>query len=176
MGRLEDLLAQFANDARYELSQALTPVCSLDDEGKLGDHDLGRIADRYHLMTWWQEVTDLTHGIEEAVDGGTAILTVRQRARRYLLEVRVRAYGSASTMAMAESRRASAQTFLDQTRQLADALTPPLARGAHPANDLADELTDDLAAASADNASGGPAVRCDRSGAEASGAAREYRP
>ncbi|MFI6296655.1 hypothetical protein ACIBEJ_34055 [Nonomuraea sp. NPDC050790] len=132
MGRLEDLISTHAANARYELSQALTSITSLDEEGKLGDYDLGRIADRYHLMTWWQEVTDLTCGIEETVDGGTAVLMIRQRAQRYLLEVRVRTFSSAFTMAMAESRRNAAQNFLDATRQLADALTPPPPPDAHP--------------------------------------------
>lgn len=130
MDQFEDLISTHAANARYDLGQALTPVCSLDDEGKLGDHDLGRIADRYHLMTWWQEVTDLTHGIEETIDGGTALLTVRQRAQRYLIEVGVRAYGSTFAFAMAESRRSAAQAFLDATRQIADALAPLPARDA----------------------------------------------
>ncbi|WP_157254891.1 hypothetical protein [Nonomuraea typhae] len=131
MSRLEDLVIQYATNARHALSEALDRVCSLDDEGKLGDYDLGRIADRYHLMTWWQEVTDLTHGIEDTVDGGTAVLTVRQRAQQFLLEART-PYGGAFALAMAESRRAAAQSFLDKTRQLADALTPPHTPAARP--------------------------------------------
>ncbi|MFI6295962.1 hypothetical protein ACIBEJ_30495 [Nonomuraea sp. NPDC050790] len=141
MGRLEDLAAQYAANARYDLSQALDHITSLDEEGELGDHDLGRIADRYHLMTWWQKVTDLTHGSEDTVDGATAILTVRQRAHRYLLEVGARTHGSAFALAMAESRRTAAHTFLNATRQLADALTPPPPPGTHPAKQPAEHPT-----------------------------------
>jgi hypothetical protein len=133
MGRLEDLISTHAANARHDLGKALTAVCSIDDEAMLGDSDLGRIADYYHRMTWWQQVTDLTHGREETVDGGTAILTVRQRAQHYLVNTRERGYSSAFAVAMAESRRDAAQTFLEATRQLAEALTPPPARTPRPA-------------------------------------------
>ncbi|MFE0156731.1 hypothetical protein ACFWY5_57070 [Nonomuraea sp. NPDC059007] len=131
MGRLEDIASQYATNARHALSEALDHICSLDEEGNLGDYDLGRIADHYHHLAWWQQVTDLTHGIENTVDGGTAVLTVRQRAQQFLLEART-PYGGAFALAMAESRRAAAQTFLDKTRQLADALTTPPTPDARP--------------------------------------------
>ncbi|MFD9950744.1 hypothetical protein ACFWYW_59255 [Nonomuraea sp. NPDC059023] len=85
MGRLEDLASQHATNARHALGEALDRVCSLDDEGNLDDATLARIAHTYHRLAWWQQVTDLTHGIENTLDGGTAILTVRQHAREFLI-------------------------------------------------------------------------------------------
>ncbi|MET9244919.1 hypothetical protein [Nonomuraea sp. NPDC003709] len=125
MGRLEDLAVHYANAARWELSEALNRIASLDDEGTLHDKDLGRIAYAYQRMSWWQQVTDLTHGSEETVDGGTALLTVRQRAHESLINARPVNNGGLFAQAMAESRRGGARAFLDATEKLAEALALP---------------------------------------------------
>ncbi|MBB6553323.1 hypothetical protein [Nonomuraea rubra] len=122
MGRLEDLAVHYANTARWELSQALNRIATLDDEGTLHDKDLGRIAYAYQRMSWWQQVTDLTHGREEPIDGATALLTVRQRAQDLLINARPVNNGGLFTLAMAECRRGGARAFLDATEKLADAL------------------------------------------------------
>ncbi|MFI9552699.1 hypothetical protein [Nonomuraea endophytica] len=132
MGRLEERASQHAHDARHALGEALDRVCSLDDEGNLDDATLARIAHTYHRMSWWQQVTDLTHGIEDTVDGGTAILTVRQHAREFLISARP-SHGGLFAQAMAESRRNAAQGFLAATQRIADALTPPHTPTAPPA-------------------------------------------
>ncbi|NJP96419.1 hypothetical protein HCN51_44505 [Nonomuraea sp. FMUSA5-5] len=122
MGRLEDLAVHYANAARWELSEALTRIATLDDEGTLHDKDLGRIAYAYQRMSWWQQVTDLTHGREEPIDGATALLTVRQRAQDLLINARPVNNGGLFVLAMAEARRGGARAFLDATEKLADAL------------------------------------------------------
>lgn len=134
MERLEDLATRYVNNARHDLGDALTPIFSLDEEGTLGDKDLGRIAYAYQRMSWWQQVTDLTHGREETVDGATALLIVRQRAEELLVNARPLTNGGLFALAMAESRRGGARAFLDATQKLADALTPPPARDARPAD------------------------------------------
>ncbi|SEN78737.1 hypothetical protein [Nonomuraea pusilla] len=156
MGRLEDLALHNASLARHELSEALNRIVCLDDEGTLRDKDLGRIAYAYHRMSWWQQVTDLTHGCEETVDGATAILIVRQRAQELLINARPLVNGGLFALAMAESRRGGARAFLDATQTLADALTPPPGRDAEPVN--------------ATTAHAMPA------GAEHAAAVKEYRP
>lgn len=125
MGRLEDLATSYASNARYDLGKALNRIASLDDEGTLGDDDLSRIADFYHRMAWWQQVTDLTQGREETVDGGNALLAVRQRAQEFLINARPVTSGGLFAQAMAESRRGGARAFLDATQKLADALALP---------------------------------------------------
>ncbi|MGW0805570.1 hypothetical protein [Nonomuraea sp. NPDC002799] len=125
MGRLEDLAVHHANAARWELSEAITRIVALDDEGTLHDKDLGRIAYAYQRMSWWQQVTDLTHGREESVDGATALWTVRQRARELLINARPVTNGGLFALAMAESRRSGARAFLDATEKLAEALALP---------------------------------------------------
>ncbi|WP_431904022.1 hypothetical protein [Nonomuraea sp. bgisy101] len=135
MGRLEDLATSYANNARYDLGKALNRIASLDDEGTLGDDDLSLIAYSYHRMSWWLQVTDLTHGREETVDGGTALLTVRQRAQEFLIDARLVTSGGLFAQAMAESRRGGARAFLDATQKLADALALPVEPDAHPADD-----------------------------------------
>ncbi|MFB4284999.1 hypothetical protein ACBJ59_57715 [Nonomuraea sp. MTCD27] len=122
MGRLEDLAIHHATAARWELGEALNRIASLDDEGTLHDKDLGRIAYAYQRMTWWQQVTDLTHGREETVDGATALLTVRQRAQDLLINARPVNNGGLFALAMAECRRGGARAFLDATEKLVDAL------------------------------------------------------
>ncbi|GAA4924058.1 hypothetical protein HD597_011230 [Nonomuraea thailandensis] len=122
MGRLEDLAVHYANAARWELSEALNRIATLDDEGTLHDKDLGRIAYAYQRMSWWQQVTDLTHGREEPIDGATALLTVRQRAQDLLINARPVNNGGLFVLAMAEARRGGARAFLDATEKLADAL------------------------------------------------------
>ncbi|MFE0156516.1 hypothetical protein ACFWY5_55960 [Nonomuraea sp. NPDC059007] len=129
MGRLEERASQHVHDARHALGEALDRVCSLDDEGSLDDGTLARIAHLYHRMSWWQQVTDLTHGVEDTVDGGTAILTVRQHAREFLISARP-SHGGLFAQAMAESRRHAAQGFLAATQRIADALTTPPAPAA----------------------------------------------
>ncbi|MEV4800768.1 hypothetical protein AB0K18_12210 [Nonomuraea sp. NPDC049421] len=130
MGRLEDLAMHNATLARHELSEALNRIGSIDDEGTLRDKDLGRIAHAYHRMSWWQQVTDLTHGQEETVDGATALLIVRQRAQESLINARPLTNGGLFALAMAESRRGGARAFLDATQALADALAIPSAAAA----------------------------------------------
>ncbi|MGP3917748.1 hypothetical protein [Nonomuraea sp. 10N515B] len=125
MGRLEDLAIHNANAARWELNEALTRIASLDEEGTLHDKDLGRIAYAYQRLSWWQQVTDLTHDSEEPVDGGTALLTVRQRAQQFLIDARPATNGGLFVLAMAESRRGGARAFLDATEKLAEALALP---------------------------------------------------
>ncbi|MFB4285882.1 hypothetical protein ACBJ59_62265 [Nonomuraea sp. MTCD27] len=122
MGRLEDLAIHHATAARWELSEALNRIATLDDEGTLHDKDLGRIAYAYQRMSWWQQVTDLTHGREEPIDGATALLTVRQRAQDLLINARPVNNGGLFALAMAEARRGGARAFLDATEKLADAL------------------------------------------------------
>ncbi|MEU8324133.1 hypothetical protein AB0C33_37725 [Nonomuraea sp. NPDC048881] len=134
MGRLEDLVLHNACLTRHELGEALNRIASLDDEGTLRDKDLGRIAYAYQRMSWWQQVADLTHGREETVDGATALEIVRQRAQDLLINARPLTNGGLFALAMAESRRGGARAFLDATQNLADALTPPPARDAHPAD------------------------------------------
>ncbi|MFC7101201.1 hypothetical protein ACFQQB_12385 [Nonomuraea rubra] len=109
MGRLEDLAVHYANAARWELSQALNRIATLDDEGTLHDKDLARIAYAYQRMSWWQQVTDLTHGREDTVDGATALLTVRQRAQDLLINARPVNNGGLFVLAMAEARRGGAR-------------------------------------------------------------------
>ncbi|MEU4574622.1 hypothetical protein [Nonomuraea sp. NPDC023979] len=133
MGRLEDLAVHNANLARYELSEALNRIAHLDEEGTLHDKDLGRIAHAYHRMSWWQQVTDLTHGREETVDGATALLTVRQQAEQLLINARPLTNGGLFALAMAESRRGGARAFLDATQKLAEALALPPSRDTSPA-------------------------------------------
>ncbi|MBF8194460.1 hypothetical protein ITP53_54170 [Nonomuraea sp. K274] len=125
MGRLEDLAVQYANAARWELNQALTRIVCLDEEGMLHDKDLGRIAYAYQRLSWWRQVTDLTHGREEPVGGATALLTVRQRAHALLLHARPVTNGGLFAQAMEESRRGGARAFLDATEKLAEALAFP---------------------------------------------------
>ncbi|MFI7131309.1 hypothetical protein ACIBQ1_36880 [Nonomuraea sp. NPDC050153] len=146
MGRLEDLAVHYATAARWELGEALARIASLDDEGTLRDKDLGRIAYAYQRMSWWQQVTDLTHGLEKTVDGATALMTVRQRARESLINARPVNNGGLFALAMAESRRGGARAFLDATEKLAEELalptdqdTPPADTGmpATPANERA---------------------------------------
>ncbi|MFI6816117.1 hypothetical protein ACIBG7_27185 [Nonomuraea sp. NPDC050328] len=134
MGRLGNLIIIHAVDADYELGEALIRVNAIQEEGTLDDHALGKVADLYHLRSWWQEVTDLTHGREESVDGGAALLAVRHNAEQYLILLPARTHASAFALAMAESRRAAAQKFLHATRPLADALTLPPARANRPAD------------------------------------------
>ncbi|NBF00617.1 hypothetical protein FE391_46905 [Nonomuraea sp. KC401] len=125
MGRLEDLAVQYANAARWDLRQALTRIVRLDEEGTLHDKDLGRIAYAYQRLSWWQQVTDLTHGREDTVDGASALLTVRQHAQRLLLHARPVTNGGLFAQAMEESRRGGARAFLDATDKLAQALALP---------------------------------------------------
>ncbi|MEV0615683.1 hypothetical protein AB0I81_20375 [Nonomuraea sp. NPDC050404] len=132
MGRLEDLAVHYANAARRELSEALNRIASLDEEGTLHDKDLGRIAYAYQRMSWWQQVTDLTHGREDTMDGGTALLTVRQRARNLLINARPVSNGGLFALAMAEVRRGGARAFLDATEKLANALALLSERGTRP--------------------------------------------
>lgn len=132
MGRLEDLALHNANLARHELSEALNRIVCLDDEGTLRDKDLARIAYAYHRLSWWQQVTDLTHGREETVDGATALAIVRQRAKDLLINARPLTNGGLFALAMAESRRGGARAFLDATQKLAEALTLPPTRDARP--------------------------------------------
>ncbi|MEU6718659.1 hypothetical protein ABZ897_44955 [Nonomuraea sp. NPDC046802] len=134
MGRLEDLAVHYANAARCELSEALTRIVSLDDEGTLHDKDLARIAYAYQRMSWWQQVTDLTHGREETIDGATALLTVRQRARELLINARPVNNGGLFALAMSESRRGGARAFLDATQKLAEALALPTDHNPPPAD------------------------------------------
>ncbi|NRQ40787.1 hypothetical protein HII36_54635 [Nonomuraea sp. NN258] len=136
MGRLEDLVIHYLNAARWELSEALNRIVCLDDGGTLHGKDLGRIAYAYQRVSWWQQVTDLTHGREETLDGATALLTVRQWARESLINARPVTNGGLFTLAMAESRRGGARAFLDATEKLADALTPPPAPGVRPAEGI----------------------------------------
>ncbi|MFC5828055.1 hypothetical protein [Nonomuraea insulae] len=134
MGRLEDLAVHYANAARWELGEALNRIACLDDEGTLHDKDLGRIAYAYQRLSWWQQVTDLTHGREEAVDGATALLTVRQRAQDLLINARPVNNGGLFALAMAESRRGGARAFLDATEKLAEALALPSDHDTRPAD------------------------------------------
>lgn len=134
MGRLEELAVHQANAARWELSEALNRIASLDDEGTLHDKDLGRIAHAYQRLSWWQQVTDLTHGREETIDGATALLTVRQQARELLINARPMNNGGLFALAMAESRRGGARAFLDATEKLAEALALPPDHDTHPAD------------------------------------------
>ncbi|MFI9597940.1 hypothetical protein [Nonomuraea sp. NPDC052265] len=134
MGRLEDLVSHYATAARWELSEALSRIVSLDDEGTLGDKDLGRIAYAYQRLSWWQQVTDLTHGCEETLDGGTALLTVRQQARESLINARPVNNGGLFAQAMAEVRRGGARAFLDATEKLAEAIALPIDHGVRPAD------------------------------------------
>ncbi|MEV0621722.1 hypothetical protein AB0I81_50935 [Nonomuraea sp. NPDC050404] len=134
MGRLEEQAIRHANTARWELGEALTRIASLDEEGTLHDKDLARIACAYQRMSWWQQVTDLTHGREDTVDGGTAVLTVRQRAQEVLINARPVINGGLFALAMAESRRGGARAFLDATEKLAEALALPCDQGVRPAD------------------------------------------
>ncbi|MFC4014806.1 hypothetical protein ACFOY2_46825 [Nonomuraea purpurea] len=134
MGRLEDLAVHYANAARWELGEALIRIASLDDEGTLHDKDLARIAYAYQRMSWWQQVTDLTHGREETIDGATALLTVRHQARELLINARPVNNGGLFALAMAESRRGGARAFLDATEKLAEALALPSDHDARPAD------------------------------------------
>ncbi|MER6007946.1 hypothetical protein ABT120_56065 [Nonomuraea angiospora] len=134
MGRLEDLAVHYANAARWELGEALARIASLDDEGTLHDKDLARIAYACQRMSWWQQVTDLTHGREETVDGATALMTVRQRARESLINARPVNNGGLFAQAMAESRRGGARAFLDATEKLAEALALPTDQDTPPAD------------------------------------------
>ncbi|MGW2157529.1 hypothetical protein [Nonomuraea sp. NPDC001699] len=141
MGRLEDLAMYNASLARHDLSEALNRIASLDDVGTLRDKDLGRIAYAYQRMSWWQQVTDLTHGREETVDGATALLTVRQRAEQLLINTRPLTNGGLFALAMAESRRGGARAFLDATQNLAEALTLPPTRDRCPDDDATAHTT-----------------------------------
>ncbi|MEV0623542.1 hypothetical protein AB0I81_60215 [Nonomuraea sp. NPDC050404] len=134
MGRLEDLALHYATAARRELGEALNRIASLDDEGTLYDRDLGRIAYAYQRLTWWQQVTDLTHGREEPIDGAIALLAVRQRAQDLLINARPVHNGGLFALAMAESRRGGARAFLDATEKLAEALAFPADHDTRPAD------------------------------------------
>ncbi|GAA2213305.1 hypothetical protein GCM10009850_087670 [Nonomuraea monospora] len=134
MGRLEDLALHYTCTARGELGEALNRIACLDDEGTLYDKDLGRIAYAYQRMSWWQQVTDLTHGREEPVDGATALLTVRQRAQDLLVNARPVSNGGLFVLAMAEARRGGARAFLDATEKLAQALALPADHDTRPAD------------------------------------------
>jgi hypothetical protein len=134
MGHLEDLALHYTVTARCELSEALNRIACLDDEGTLREKDLARIAYAYQRMLWWQQVTDLTHGREETVDGGTALVTVRQQAREFLINARPVNNGGLFALAMAESRRGGARAFLDATEKLAEALALPSDQDARPAD------------------------------------------
>ncbi|SEH02408.1 hypothetical protein SAMN05444920_12666 [Nonomuraea solani] len=134
MGRLEDQAVRHANTARWELSEALNRIAFLDEEGTLHDKDLARIAYAYQRLSWWQQVTDLTHGREDTVDGGTAVLTVRRRAQEVLINSRPVSNGGLFALAMAESRRGGARAFLDATDKLAEALALPVDQEACPAD------------------------------------------
>jgi hypothetical protein len=137
MGRIEDLIVHHATAARWDLGEALNRIACLEDEGTLHDKDLGRIAYSYQRLSWWQQVTDLTHGREETVDGAAALLTVRQRARESLINARPVNNGGLFALAMAESRRGGARAFLDATEKLAEALALPADHDAPPADTLA---------------------------------------
>ncbi|MEV4362695.1 hypothetical protein [Nonomuraea sp. NPDC049625] len=147
MGRLEDLAVHHANAARWELGEALNRIASLDDEGTLRDKDLARIAYAYQRMSWWLQVTDLTHGREETVDGATALLTVRQRARELLINARPVNNGGLFALAMAESRRGGARAFLDATEKLAEVLALPSDHNAPPADTGTSATANDRASA-----------------------------
>ncbi|MCF6476846.1 hypothetical protein FAF44_52290 [Nonomuraea sp. MG754425] len=134
MERLEDLASHYATVARRELGEALNRIASLDDEGTLYDRDLARIAYAYQRMSWWQQVTDLTHGREETVDGATALMTVRQRAQDLLINARPVNNGGLFALAMAESRRGGARAFLNATEKLAEALALPVDHDTRPAD------------------------------------------
>ncbi|MEV0386883.1 hypothetical protein [Nonomuraea sp. NPDC050643] len=134
MGRLEDQAVRHANTARWELSEALNRIACLDEEGTLHDKDLARIAYAYQRMSWWQQVTDLTHGREDTVDGATALLAVRQRAQELLLNARPVSNGGLFALAMAECRRGGARAFLDATEKLAEALALPSDHDTRPAD------------------------------------------
>ncbi|GAA3616019.1 hypothetical protein GCM10022419_121640 [Nonomuraea rosea] len=134
MGRLEDQAIRHANTARWELSEALNRIACLDEQGTLHDKDLARIAYAYQRMSWWQQVTDLTHGREDTVDGATAVLTVRQRAQELLLNARPMSNGGLFALAMTESRRGGARAFLDATEKLAEALALPADHDTRPAD------------------------------------------
>ncbi|MFF0861406.1 hypothetical protein ACFYUV_06615 [Nonomuraea sp. NPDC003560] len=141
MGRLEDLVLHNACLARHELGEALNRIASLDDEGTLRDKDLGRIAYAYQRMSWWQQAADLIHGREETVDGGTALLIVRQRAQDLLINARALTNGGLFALAMAESRRGGARAFLDATQNLAEALALPPRRDPCPDDDATAHTT-----------------------------------
>ncbi|MGW4792454.1 hypothetical protein ACWEPC_08590 [Nonomuraea sp. NPDC004297] len=134
MGRLEDLASHYATVARRELGEALNRIASLDDEGTLYDRDLARIAYAYQRMSWWQQVTDLTHSGEETADGATALMTVRQRAQEFLINARPVNNGGVFALAMAESRRSGARAFLDATEKLSEALALPADHDTRPAD------------------------------------------
>jgi hypothetical protein len=134
MGRLEDLALHYATAARRDLGEALNRIACLDEEGMLYDRDLARIAYTYQRLAWWQQVTDLTHGREQPIDGATALLTVRQRAQDLLINARPLTNGGLFALAMAESRRGGARAFLDATEKLAEALALPADHDTYPAD------------------------------------------